>query len=120
MSRLATVTIAPLTGPEAIEGSTRMKSGTAQKMVLNMLSTGVMIRLGKVYGNRMVDMDANNEKLRARAARMVTDITGCPAEEAAARLTLCGYDVKRAISSLWLDCGAGEAAERLACLLYTS
>ena len=113
-SRLATVTIAPLTGPEAIEGSTRMKSGTAQKMVLNMLSTGVMIRLGKVYGNRMVDMDANNEKLRARAARMVTDITGCPAEEAAARLTLCGYDVKRAISSLWLDCGAGEAAERLA------
>ena len=111
LSRLATVTIAPLTGPEAIEGSTRMKSGTAQKMVL---STGVMIRLGKVYGNRMVDMDANNEKLRARAARMVTDITGCPAEEAAARLTLCGYDVKRAISSLWLDCGAGEAAERLA------
>ena len=114
LSRLATVTIAPLTGPEAIEGSTRMKSGTAQKMVLNMLSTGVMIRLGKVYGNRMVDMDANNEKLRARAARMVTDITGCPAEEAAARLTLCGYDVKRAISSLWLGCGAGEAAERLA------
>ena len=114
VSHLAALTIAPITGPEAIEGSTRMKSGTAQKMVLNMLSTGVMIRLGKVYGNRMVDMDANNEKLRARAARMVTDITGCPAEEAAARLTLCGYDVKRAISSLWLDCGAGEAAERLA------
>ena len=59
-------------------------------------------------------MDANNEKLHARAARMVTDITGCPAEEAAARLTLCGYDVKRAVASLWLDCGAGEAAERLA------
>ena len=111
---LAEVGIAPMPGPEVVTGSTRMKSGTAQKMVLNMLSTCTMIRLGKVYGNRMVDMDANNEKLRARAARMVTDITGCPAEEAAARLTLCGYDVKRAISSLWLDCGAGEAAERLA------
>lgn len=110
----ADIGIAPTPGPEVVTGSTRMKSGTAQKMILNMLSTGAMIRLGKVYGNRMVDMDANNEKLRARAARMVTDITGCPAEEAAARLTLCGYDVKRAISSLWLDCGAGEAAERLA------
>ena len=114
VEKTAEIAITPTPGPEVVTGSTRMKSGTAQKMVLNMLSTGVMIRLGKVYGNRMVDMDANNEKLRARAARMVTDITGCPAEEAAARLTLCGYDVKRAISSLWLDCGAGEAAERLA------
>ena len=78
VSHLAALTIAPITGPEAIEGSTRMKSGTAQKMVLNMLSTGVMIRLGKVYGNRMVQMVASNEKLRLRAARMVSEVTGCP------------------------------------------
>ena len=85
ISHLAALTIAPITGPEAIEGSTRMKSGTAQKMVLNMLSTGVMIRLGKVYGNRMVQMVASNEKLRLRAARMVSEVTGCPQETAAAR-----------------------------------
>lgn len=89
VSHLAALTIAPITGPEAIEGSTRMKSGTAQKMVLNMLSTGVMIRLGKVYGNRMVQMVASNEKLRLRAARMVSEVTGCPQETAAEQLAAC-------------------------------
>lgn len=113
ISHLAALTIAPITGPEAIEGSTRMKSGTAQKMVLNMLSTGIMIRLGKVYGNRMVQMVANNEKLRLRAARMVADATGCPPETAAEKLTACGYDVKLTIAAVLLGCSPEEAAGRL-------
>jgi len=68
---LADVAIAPIVGPEVVTGSTRLKAGTAQKMVLNMLSTGVMIRLGKTYGNLMVDVQATNAKLRARARRIV-------------------------------------------------
>src|SRR5256886_5228001 len=67
----ADIAIVPNTGPEVIMGSTRMKSGTAQKLVLNTISTGVMIRLGRVYSNLMIDMPATNEKLRGRAARMV-------------------------------------------------
>ncbi len=113
ISRLAALTIAPITGPEAIEGSTRMKSGTAQKMVLNMLSTGIMVRLGKVYGNRMVQMVANNEKLRTRAARMVEEATGCSAETAAAQLAACRYDVKLTIAAILLGCGPEEAAKKL-------
>lgn len=90
-----------------------MKSGTAQKMVLNMLSTGVMIRLGKVYGNRMVQMVASNEKLRLRAARMVSEVTGCPQETAAEQLAACRYDVKLTIAAVLLGCGPEEAAGRL-------
>ncbi len=71
IAELADIAIAPLVGPEVITGSTRLKSGTAQKLVLNMLSTGVMIRLGKTYGNLMVDVQATNAKLRARARRIV-------------------------------------------------
>jgi len=67
----ADIAIVPDTGPEVIMGSTRMKSGTAQKLVLNAISTGVMIRLGRVYSNLMIDMPATNEKLRGRAVRMV-------------------------------------------------
>ncbi len=70
---LADVVIAPIVGPEVIAGSTRLKAGTAQKMVLNMLSTGVMIRLGKTYGNLMVDVQATNAKLRQRARRIVVE-----------------------------------------------
>ncbi len=66
-STLADIAIAPLVGPEVLAGSTRLKAGTAQKMVLNMISTGVMIRLGKTYGNLMVDMQATNVKLQGRA-----------------------------------------------------
>ena len=113
VSHLAALTIAPITGPEAIEGSTRMKSGTAQKMVLNMLSTGVLIRLGKVYGNRMVQMVASNEKLRLRAARMVSEVTDCPQETAAEQLAACRYDVKLTIAAVLLGCGPEEAAGRL-------
>ncbi len=69
MSKIANIPIAPVVGPEAITGSTRMKAGTAQKMVLNMLSTGAMIKTGKVYGNLMVDLKATNEKLVERAKK---------------------------------------------------
>lgn len=71
LARTANIAIVPQTGPEVILGSSRMKSGTAQKLVLNMISTGVMIRLGRVYSNLMIDMPATNEKLRQRAVRMV-------------------------------------------------
>lgn len=74
--------ITVLTGPEFLTGSTRMKAGTAQKMVLNMLSTTVMIQLGKVQGNKMVDMRISNAKLKQRAIRIVMDETGCPMHEA--------------------------------------
>ena len=70
------MTIAPLVGPEVISGSTRMKSGTAQKMVLNMLTTCSMIKLGKVYGNLMVDLKASNRKLEDRAKRLIIHATG--------------------------------------------
>ncbi len=113
LSRLVLVAIAPITGPEAIEGSTRMKSGTAQKMVLNMLSTGVMIRLGKVYGNRMVDMQASNEKLRLRAVRMVSEAAGCSEDAAISRLDDCKYNVKLAVAAQLLNCSCEQAALEL-------
>ena len=76
LEEVCAVTIAPLVGPEVISGSTRMKSGTAQKLVLNMLSTCAMIKMGKVYGNLMVDLRASNQKLQDRARRLVIHATG--------------------------------------------
>ncbi len=114
MSRHADVTMAPLPGPEVITGSSRMKSGTCQKLVLNMLSTCVMIKLGKVYGNLMVDLKATNEKLVHRAISIVRQ--AADVEEAAARQALeqCGYSCKTAILMLLLGVGAGEAEAILA------
>lgn len=109
----ADLSIVPRTGPEVVTGSTRMKSGTAQKMVLNMLSTGVMIKLGKVYGNLMVDVRATNEKLRHRAVSIVRDATGVSGEEAQRALDACGQSCKLAIVSILLHCDAGEAQARL-------
>ena len=97
IDREADIGIAPQPGPEVVTGSTRLKSGTAQKMVLNMLSTGAMIRLGKVYGNLMVDMQATNEKLVRRCRRVVMSATGVNEEEAIAALEKCGYHCKTAI-----------------------
>ena len=77
LAEIVDIAITPVTGAEVITGSTRMKAGTATKMVLNMLTTGAMIRLGKVYGNLMVDVHATNEKLRDRAKRIVITATGC-------------------------------------------
>ena len=109
---LADIPIAPEPGPEVITGSTRMKSGTAQKLVLNMLTTGAMIRLGKTYGNLMVDVMPSNEKLVRRCGRIVCEATGASEENAHAALEMCGYRPKIAI--LMLLCGVdAEEAERL-------
>ena len=112
MNAAADVSIGVETGPEVITGSTRMKCGTAEKMVLNMLSTGAMIRLGKVYGNLMVDVMPTNEKLVRRAISIVATAAGV--DEALARQTLeqCGFSVKTAIVMLVRGVVALEA-ERL-------
>ncbi len=103
MSPLAQITINPVCGPEVITGSTRMKSGTAQKMVLNMLSTAVMIKLGKVYGNLMVDLKATNEKLAVRSVGIVCQSTGASEEQAKEAIKRCGGSCKTAI--VMLLCG---------------
>jgi N-acetylmuramic acid 6-phosphate etherase len=100
IARMADISIAPLVGPEVITGSTRLKSGTAQKLVLNMLSTASMVRIGKTYGNLMVDMIASNGKLVARAARVVAEATGRSIAEAEAALATAGNDSKLAILML--------------------
>ena len=97
LEEVCQVTIAPLVGPEAISGSTRMKSGTAQKMVLNMLSTCAMVKLGKVYGNLMVDLRASNHKLVDRAQRLIIHATGVDRDRAKALLEEAGGHVKLAI-----------------------
>lgn len=99
LEALVDLPITPLVGPEVIAGSTRLKAGTAQKLVLNMLSTGAMIRLGKTYGHLMVDLQATNDKLRRRARQIVSEATGLSAEEAAALLERCGGEVKTALVS---------------------
>lgn len=97
IAKVANIAITPVVGPEAVTGSTRLKAGTAQKMVLNMLSTGAMIRLGKVYENYMVDVQALNEKLVERSKRIVMQVTGVSSVEASTVLETTGYDVKLAI-----------------------
>ncbi len=100
IARMADISIAPLVGAEVVTGSTRLKSGTAQKLVLNMLSTASMIRIGKTYQNLMVDMNASNDKLLARAVRIVMQATDCMAEDAEAALERTGNDVKLAILTI--------------------
>lgn len=97
MRKLVDVCVVPLVGPEVIAGSTRMKAGTATKLVLNTLTTGAMIRLGKVYGNLMVDLRAMSEKLVDRGQRIVMAATGCSREEALQVISQAGGSVKRAI-----------------------
>lgn len=97
LANASQISIAPIVGPEVVTGSTRMKAATAQKMVLNMLSTGAMIKLGKVYQNLMVDMQASNLKLVERALRIVTQATGISREESEKVLKETEYDVKLAI-----------------------
>jgi N-acetylmuramic acid 6-phosphate etherase len=91
------LTIAPAVGPEVIAGSTRLKAGTATKMVLNMLTTGAMVRIGKTYGNLMVDVQMGSEKLRDRARRIITIVTGLDYEEADRLLRRAHWNVKAAI-----------------------
>lgn len=106
--------IAPVVGPEVITGSTRMKAGTAQKLVLNTLTTTVMIRLGKTFGNLMVDVQAKNEKLRRRAARIVAIATGLPIDEAQQVLEAADCEAKTAIVMTLAHIDASEARRRLA------
>ena len=114
LDNFADIGIAPCPGPEVITGSTRMKSGTAQKMVLNMLSTGTMIKLGKVYGNLMVDVKPSNEKLVRRCVTIVCAATECDEAAATAALEACGYRPKTAIVMILCGVGAEEAKEMLA------
>lgn len=109
MVDLADIAIAPEPGPEVITGSTRMKSGTAQKMVLNMLSTGAMIRVGKVYGNLMVDLRPSNAKLVARALNIIIEVTGCGPEEAQSLLHRADNRVKVALAMAKTGADAPEA-----------
>lgn len=109
----ADVAIETVVGPEFVTGSTRLKSGTAQKLVLNMISTITMVRLGKVHGNLMVDLKATNEKLRARSERTVMLATGTDAETAAQALTEAGGSVKAAIMMTVSGLDATDAAELL-------
>lgn len=106
MGKLADIDIAPMPGPEVITGSTRMKSGTAQKMVLNMLSTGTMVKLGKVYGNLMVDVKPSNQKLISRCVTIVCSSTGVDKDTAVKYLEKCGYSPKTAI--VMILCGVDE------------
>jgi N-acetylmuramic acid 6-phosphate etherase len=114
MEELADVSIAPITGPEVLTGSTRLKAGTAQKLVLNMISTCVMIRLGKTFGNLMVNVQATNAKLQARARRIVEQACGLTPAEAAAVLEASGGQVQVAIVSQLAGVTPGEARRRLA------
>jgi N-acetylmuramic acid 6-phosphate etherase len=114
MAKCCDLTIAPVVGPEVVSGSTRMKAGTATKMVLNMLSTGSMIRLGKTYGNLMVDLRASNSKLADRARRIVRAITNVSDKEAERLLQECGGEVKTAIVSFHRGVNSGDARQILA------
>ncbi|WP_371653404.1 MULTISPECIES: N-acetylmuramic acid 6-phosphate etherase [unclassified Streptomyces] len=100
-------------GPELLTGSTRLKSGTAQKLVLNMISTITMIRLGKTYGNLMVDVRASNEKLRARSRRIVSLATGAGEKDIESALAAADGEVKTAILMLLADVDAATATRRL-------
>ncbi len=113
MGEIADIDIAPSPGPEVVTGSTRMKSGTAQKMVLNMLSTGSMIKLGKVYGNLMVDVKPSNEKLVKRCISIVKTCTEVSEEEAIGTLEQCGYNPKTAIVMLICKLEAEQAKDLL-------
>ena len=113
LSRHADITMAPIPGPEVITGSSRLKSGTCQKLVLNLLSTCVMIKLGKVYGNLMVDLKATNQKLIQRAISIVRAAANVDEATAREALNQCGWHCKTAIVMLLLHLDAQGAAQAL-------
>jgi N-acetylmuramic acid 6-phosphate etherase len=114
LTRAVDIPIVPVVGPEVISGSSRMKAGTAQKMVLNTLSTATMIGLGKVYGNLMVDVQPTNAKLRRRAVRILQQAAQVDAQAAQRALDETGYEVKTALVMLLAKVDAREARTRLA------
>ena len=113
LAKVANISIAPVVGPEVITGSTRMKSGTAQKLVLNMLSTGAMIKNGKVFGNLMVDVKATNEKLVERAKGIVIQATDVSRDEATKVLEETGFNVKLSILMILAGISKEEGEKRL-------
>ena len=113
VGKAADLAIEPVPGPEVLTGSTRLKAGTAQKLILNMISTGSMVGIGKVYQNLMVDVQQTNEKLKVRAQNIVMDITDCTRETAAESLEAAGGHVKTAIVMILNGCTSEEAAEQL-------
>lgn len=113
MAVVADLAIEIVTGPEVLTGSTRLRAGTATKLVLNMLSTCAMVKLGKVYGNLMVDVQPTNVKLRQRAIHIVTEITGVDAAAAETLLQAAGWQVKTAVVMGLADIDATEAQHRL-------
>ncbi|GIP36148.1 N-acetylmuramic acid 6-phosphate etherase [Paenibacillus sp. J2TS4] len=113
LGRMADIAIEVPVGPEVLTGSTRLKAGTAQKLVLNMLSTAAMVKLGKAYRNFMVDMQPSNSKLRQRAVRIVRSATGEEDEAAVRALEQCGYNVKTAIVALLTESDAEASARWL-------
>ena len=113
LGRLAKIVIAPEVGPEVLTGSTRLKAGTSQKMVLNMLSTAVMARLGHVYENLMIDMMLTNEKLAERALRILAEASGKSVSAAKHALRATGHDMRVALVMLKQKLSAGEAKRKL-------
>jgi len=113
LAKQARIAIAPATGPEAITGSTRLKAGTAQKMVLNLLSTTAMVRLGKVYENWMVNVALTNNKLRRRGARILEEAAGVNLSTAEHALRQTGHDLPAALVMLKTGSSAQEARRRL-------
>lgn len=109
----ADVDIRLLVGPEILAGSTRLKAGTVTKMALNILSTGVMVKLGKVYGNRMIDVAVTNQKLRDRAQRILVDLTGMSREEAGDLLDKSGQSVKLALLMYWTGLEAPDEGKKI-------
>lgn len=113
MEPFCDIIIVPVVGPEIITGSTRLKSGTATKLVLNMITTGTMVQLGKTFGNLMVDLTATNEKLVDRSQRIVSELTGLSAEASQKILEKCGGEVKTAVVSSLCQVSPEEARTKL-------
>ena len=109
----AELAIEVVPGPECLTGSTRLKSGTCQKLILNMISTATMVGCGKAYQNLMVDVMQTNEKLVVRAQNIVMEATGCDRETAAEKIGIAGGNAKTAITMILADCGLEEAKARL-------
>ena len=109
----AELAIEVVPGPECLTGSTRLKSGTCQKLILNMISTATMVGCGKAYQNLMVDVMQTNEKLVVRAQNIVMEATGCDRETAAEKIGIAGGNAKTAITMILADCGLEEARARL-------
>ncbi|BBG60936.1 N-acetylmuramic acid 6-phosphate etherase [Providencia rustigianii] len=114
VSQAADIAITPVVGPEVVTGSSRMKAGTAQKLILNMITTGAMIRIGKVFGNLMVDVEATNAKLIERQTRIVMEATECDRNTAELALQQCDRHCKTAILMILSGLNADEARQLLA------